>query len=104
MKIEGKVCAVDGEVVLKNLFEHPAPPAAECLEPRPKESVMDDEQIHSALVRALDRPRGTVHGCADFRNRAGILDLEAVQSIRPIVDLANAQMLVRVGNDLRQTR
>src|ERR1041385_1060884 len=94
MNIERKMRTVDGEIVAENLFEHPAPPTGECLEPGPKKSVMDDEQIQAALDRALDRPRGGIHGWADLRHGAGVLDLQAVQSIRPIVDFAYAQMLV----------
>src|SRR4051794_23901177 len=98
MDIERKMGAVDGEIASENLLEHPSASTADRLEPGPKESVMDDEQIHAALDRALDRPRGGIYRRADLRNRARVLHLQAVQSILPIVDFANAQMFVRVGN------
>ena len=50
--------------------------------------------IHGAARRIDGRP--------DSRDGAGVLDLKAIQGVLPIGDLAKAQMLVRIGDDLRQ--
>jgi len=63
---------------------------------------VNDEEVHAALDRQIDGAGGGIHGGADFCDCAGVLDLQTIQRIRPIIDLAKAQMLVRIGNDLRQ--
>jgi hypothetical protein len=65
---------------------------------------MDDEKIYAALDRKVDRAGGRIDGRADSRDGAGVLDLQTVQRIRPIIDFADAEMLVGVGDDLRESR
>src|SRR5256885_1039887 len=104
MDIEREVGGVDCQVAPENLIEHSAAPTGQRLQSRPEEPVMNDEQIYAALDRGLDRAHGSIHGCADFCDRSGVLELKAIERIWPIVDFAKAQMLVGVGNDLGKIR
>src|SRR2546430_489361 len=103
MDIEREVGAVEGKIVLKDLFEHSPATARDRLQAWPEQAVVDDEKIHAALDREIDSASGGIDSRADFRDRARVLDLQPVQRIRPIIDLAYAQMLVGVGDDLRQS-
>ena len=104
MGIKRKVHAVEREIVSQNLFEHAATPAANRLQPRPKKAVMDNEEVYAALDREIDRARRSINRRADLRDRTRVLHLETVQRIRPVLDFTNAQMLVRIGNNLRKSR
>ena len=104
MDIERKVRAVKREIVSQNPFEHPATSAADGLQSRPEKAVMDNQEIHSVLDRALDSPKRCIHCRADLRDRAGVFHLETVERIRPVLDFTNAQMRICVGNNLRKSR
>ena len=63
---------------------------------------MHDEEIYSARDRQVDRLRGRVNRRAQLCDGAGVFDLQSIERIWPIADLANAQMFVRVGNNLTE--
>ena len=63
---------------------------------------MHDEEIYSARDRQVDRLRGRVNRRAQLCDGAGVFDLQSIERIWPIADLANAQMFVRVGNKLTE--
>ena len=46
--------------------------------------------------------RRSIDRRADLGDGAGIFDLQAIERIWPVGDFAQAQMLIRVGNDLSQ--
>jgi hypothetical protein len=102
MDIEREMGAVEGKIVPENLFEHAPAAARDRLQARPEQAVVDNEEVHAAPDGKIDRADRGIDGRAYFRDRAGILDLQTVQGIRPIIDLAKAQMFVRIGDDLRE--
>jgi hypothetical protein len=102
MNVEREVGAVDGEVVLERALEQAPASAGYWLEARPEESVMHNEKVYSALDGGVDRASGSIDRRSEFRDAAGILELQTVQSIRPVGDFTEAQMFVGVGNDLSQ--
>src|SRR5437762_3858200 len=104
MDIEREMGAIKREIALQDLLEHPAATAPDRLQSRPEKPVMDDEKIHVGLDSACNRPGRSVYGRADFRDRAGVLDLKPIEGIGPIIDFAHAQVLVGVGYELRLGR
>jgi hypothetical protein len=100
MDIEREMSAVEGEIVVENLVEHSPAAACDRLQARPEQAVVDDEKVDAAGDCKIDRPSGGIHSRANLRDCAGVLDLEAIERIGPIVDLADPQMLVGIGDDL----
>ena len=90
MKIEREMGAVEREVVLERELQR-AMRARDRLQPRPEQTVMHDEQIYLLLDRHLHRPPRGIHRGADLRHRAGVLNLQAVERVRVILDLGEAQ-------------
>jgi hypothetical protein len=100
--VERQMSAVNREILLKGALEKAPASTRDRLEARPEKTVMHDQEVNSTLDGGIDRPRGGVNGRPHPGNSPGILELKAVQSMWPIGDFAQAQMLVRVGNDLSQ--
>ncbi len=87
----GRCGAVESQVVLESAFQHPPPATGDRLQSRPEQAVVHDEKIYPALDGRVDRPRGGIDRGADLGDRAGIFDLQPVQRIWPILDLAERE-------------
>src|SRR4051812_35039548 len=104
MNVEREMSAIEREIVTQNQVEHTPAPARDRLQAGPEKSVMNDEEIYAFRDGRLDGTHGSVHGRADFRDDAGVLDLKAVESVWPIVNFARPQMLICIGNNLAEAR
>ena len=102
MDVERQMRAVEGEIVLEARSSMRRRPPVIGWSPGQNKTVVDDEKIYPALDRASMVARGSIDRRADLRDRAGVFDLQAVERIRPVVDLAKAQMLIGVGDDLQR--
>ena len=70
------------------------------LQARPKKSVMHDEEIDPALGRDHESARRRIDRGPDFFHTPGILDLQSVERVRPILDLAQAEVIICVRHQL----
>ena len=100
MHIEREMGAVERKVMLEGALEHPPPAARNRLQARPEQTVVHDEKIDPALDRRVDRARGSIDRGANPGHSAGIFDLQTIQRIRPVGDLADPQEVVAVIDQL----
>jgi hypothetical protein len=91
VKVERQMNAVERQIIIKRKFERALPCASDGLQPRPKQAVMHHEKIDPLRHRQLHRSSRRVDGGANFRDRAGIFDLQAVERIWVVLDLREAQ-------------
>ena len=104
MEIERQMRAVKRDVVFEREFQLPSQRTGHALQSRPEQTVMHDEKINILLCRGSENACRNIHRRSNFRNFAGIFDLQTVQGIRPISNLLNAQIIVRVVDNLGKCR
>ena len=63
---------------------------------------MNQHEVGTDLRRLLDGSLAGINGSDHLRNISRILDLEAVQCIRPVGHLADAEVRIQVIDDLRE--
>ena len=63
---------------------------------------MHEEKIDPFFRRGREDTTGRIDRRAQFSNLAGVLHLQSVQGIRPIVALLDVQVVVRITNDFIQ--
>src|SRR6266404_3898340 len=100
MDIQGKMRAVERDIIFKGELQLPAKRASHRLQARPEQTVVDDQKIDSFLCGLGQNARGNVDCRADSRNSAGIFNLQTIKRVVPIAHVANAQKLTRVIDDL----
>ncbi len=96
MDIEGKMGAVEREIMLKSALEHPPSSARDRLQTRPEQPVVHDEKVYSAIDCRINRVRGSIDRGANFGSRAGVFDLQTIERIWPIFDLPNAKEIAAI--------
>ncbi len=69
-------------------------------EPTPKQPVMDQHQIGTALSSRVDRGQAGIHGSGDPIHDPPILQLETVQSVGLVGYLRRPKVSVEVGGEI----
>src|SRR5436853_5950107 len=95
---------IEREFVLNSDFYLSAQRAPDRLQTRPKQTVMHDQKIDLSSGGCRQNSRRDIYSGTDFGDVARVFDLQAVERVWPIFDLANAQILVRVFDNLRKRR
>lgn len=78
MGVEGKVAAVDGEVVIEGELELAPERPGEGADTGPEEAMVDDEEIDARLHGPLESGLARIDGGTDFRNAPVVFELQAV--------------------------
>ena len=102
MHIQWQVGAVNRHVVLEKKPELPAQRTFNRAQARPEKAVMDEQQIDAALGRRGKGTRRGINRRADLADRARVLDLHAVERVRPIGALPDLQVVVGVTDDVAE--
>jgi len=103
MNVEWEVGAVDGEVSGECGAHFSVRRADHWLHPAPKQPVMHEQQVDSTLDGFADNRFAGIHCRANLGNDARIFNLQPVPGRRPIGDLANAKVGVKVAGEERKT-
>jgi len=97
MRVERQVRTVNGEVVLDQRTEQFVGLARPRMRWRPEQAVMDDQQgPPSPRWRVSTVARLAFHARGDARDRAGVLDLQAIDGAVVVANRSGAQELVGV--------
>ena len=104
MNVERQMRAVERDVVFECEFQLPPQCVCHWAQSRPEQTVMHDQKIDIFICGFGQDARRDIHRRANFRRAAGVFDLQTVQRIVPIADFANAQVVVGVLNNFRQSR
>src|ERR1043166_1991601 len=99
MDIQREMRAVKRDVVFKCESQLPAQRALYRPQSWPEQPMMHDQKIDALFGSLGQNARRNVNRRADARDPVGILDLETVKRIVPIVHFANAQKAVCVADN-----
>ena len=100
VEIERNVRAVEGDVVSDEAGDAPVGRPREGTEATPEEPVMHQQEVGPLLRRQLHGRFAQVDRSGQARHFACVLDLQAVQRLRSVRDVSNAQIAVEVPDQV----
>ena len=108
VEVERNVRGVERDVVLEQRRDPAIAPAGQRDVAVPEQSVVHQQERRGTPARpalgdhAVDRRLRGVHRGHDAADQPAVLDLEAVDGVALVRDLADAQVLVQIANHLRE--
>ena len=102
VRVERQVGAVDGQAGVEGALPLPVLAPDHRLQPTPEQAVMHQQEIHPAFGRRSDRVAAGIDRRADARDRAAVLQLQAVERVRVVRNLADVQEAVEVSTNFAQ--
>src|ERR1700686_2617214 len=74
------------------------------LQSRPEQSVVHEQKIDAFLYGFAEDARGDIYRRTDSCDAAGVFDLQSIERVWPVLDLANAQIFVGIFNYFGERR